>query len=107
MAAEEPDAAHLASLAHAPEEADIAENLGDVWQSFWRLSADRSAHVVTIVLPMGGLSTKLLHRPISFAAIDAYAARFGYEGEAFDELLRLVSAMDEEWLRVISDLAEG
>jgi hypothetical protein len=38
--------------------------------------------------------------PIPFAAIDAYAQRYGVEGHAFDVLLQLVTALDRayrEW----------
>lgn len=38
--------------------------------------------------------------PIPFAAIDAYAKRYGVQGQAFDILLQLVTALDRayrEW----------
>jgi hypothetical protein len=36
--------------------------------------------------------------PIPFEAIDRYAARFGIDEETFDDLLRFVRALDDEYL---------
>lgn len=36
--------------------------------------------------------------PISFVAIDAYARRYGIDGEAFDRFVSLINAVDDEWL---------
>lgn len=36
--------------------------------------------------------------PIAFVAIDAYARRYGIEGEAFDRFIGLINAIDDEWL---------
>lgn len=41
-----------------------------------------------------------LERPIPFTAIDAYARRYGVEGEAFDLLLRFVSVIDFAYLDI-------
>lgn len=41
-----------------------------------------------------------IEQPISFMAIDAYARRFGIDGEAFSHLLRFVSIIDIEFLTV-------
>lgn len=37
--------------------------------------------------------------PISFMALDAYARRYGIEGEAFDRFLSFMTALDDEWLQ--------
>jgi hypothetical protein len=36
--------------------------------------------------------------PIGFMALDAYARRYGIEGEAFDRYLTFMTEIDEEWL---------
>lgn len=36
--------------------------------------------------------------PISFMALDAYARRYGIEGEAFERFIIFMTAIDEEWL---------
>lgn len=41
---------------------------------------------------MGGASA------IPFTAIDAWARRYGIEGDGFDEFLRLIRAADGAWL---------
>nr|WP_254024981.1 hypothetical protein [Mesorhizobium ventifaucium] len=41
---------------------------------------------------MGGES------PIAFIAYDAYARRYGLEGEAFDRFHTFMTAIDTEWL---------
>ncbi|MER9901601.1 hypothetical protein [Mesorhizobium sp. M0130] len=41
---------------------------------------------------MGGES------PIGFIAYDAYARRYGLEGEAFERFLAFMRAIDDEWL---------
>ena len=36
--------------------------------------------------------------PVSYVAISAYAADFGIAGDAFDVFLRLIGALDAEYL---------
>ena len=58
-----------------------------------------------VAMPMGGAMMRRQPGPVPFAAIDRYARRYGYEGAAFDELLVLVTAMDEEYLAVAAEQA--
>ncbi|WPZ13258.1 hypothetical protein T8J41_13945 [Nitratireductor rhodophyticola] len=36
--------------------------------------------------------------PVPFASIDAYARRFGYRGDAFDDLVSGIKAMDRAFI---------
>lgn len=56
------------------------------WRAFEALRYDRQYGA------FGGES------PIGFVAIDAYARRYGIDGDAFDRFMRLVNAIDDEWL---------
>lgn len=56
------------------------------WRAFEALRYDRQYGA------FGGES------PISFLAIDAYARRYGIDGEGFDRFLSLVNAVDDTWL---------
>ncbi len=40
---------------------------------------------------------------ITFRAIDAYARRYGIQGDDFDTLLRAVTALDREWLEHVAE----
>jgi hypothetical protein len=44
--------------------------------------------------------------PISFMALDAYARRYGIEGEAFDRFHVFMSAIDAEWLAYAESKSE-
>lgn len=46
---------------------------------------------------MGGMGR------IHFTAIDRYAERFGIAGEAFDDLLLFIRAIDDEYLLIASE----
>lgn len=82
----------------------IPVSLAEVWAAFWRLSAsDRPTYVANIPLPNGDVAVEVLHRPIPFTSVDAYARRFGYEGDGFVEFYALISAMDAEWLTVAAE----
>lgn len=59
-------------------------------QAFWDLSSDRAQSG----LGVGG---------IPFSAIDAYARRFGIEGEEFDAFANGVRAADLEYVAVMSE----
>lgn len=39
--------------------------------------------------------------PISFLAVDAYAKRYGINGEPFDRFLHFLTAIDAEWLEFV------
>jgi hypothetical protein len=45
--------------------------------------------------------------PISFLALDAYARRYGIEGEAFERYLAFMQALDEEWLAFVGERAKS
>ena len=59
------------------------------WDAWHALKYDR---------PFAGMSGMEL--PISYIAIDAYARRHGVEGQAFDRLIRFVSAIDFAHLEI-------
>jgi hypothetical protein len=77
--------------------------LAEIWAAFWRLAADRPVYIATVPLGSGEVSTEILHGPIPFLAVDAYARRFGHQGEAFQDFHALISAMDQEWLMVAAE----
>lgn len=43
--------------------------------------------------------------PISFMALDAYARRYGIEGEAFENFIAFVRAIDFEWIAISAERA--
>lgn len=43
--------------------------------------------------------------PISFMALDAYARRYGLEGEAFERFVAFLTAMDDEWLEHVRKMS--
>jgi hypothetical protein len=59
------------------------------WQAWQALRSDRHYGV------MGG------QMPMSFMALDAYARRYGIDGEAFDRFHVFMSAIDAEWLAYV------
>lgn len=61
------------------------------WEAWHHLRYDRQYGA------MGGES------PILFTAIDAYGARFGFDGTEFDILIALVREMDAEYLDWLED----
>lgn len=65
------------------------------WQAWHALRYDR-AYVGQAGVEM----------PITFAAMDTYARRYGIEGEAFDRLLRFVSVIDFAYLEIQRKAAE-
>ncbi len=71
-----------------------------VWRCFWRLSPGRPRQIVTIPRPDGALVLKDQPLPLPWLAIDAYATRHGIAGDRFDDLVALVTRMDETFLTV-------
>src|SRR4051794_11991357 len=90
LAADDPDAAHLASAAVMPEEAALETHSLFAMQAFQDLKHDRQFGA------MGGVL------PLTFSAIDAYARRFGIEGEAFDRFIILIRALDGVWVEAMN-----
>lgn len=86
LAVDDPDAAHAAGAAEMPEDAVLASHNAFAMQAFQDLKYDRQFGA------MGGVL------PLSFGAIDAYARRYGIEGEAFDRFVTLVRALDGVWV---------
>lgn len=86
MAAEETDAEFLLQEI-SPDESELPESLILYWAAWQNLRYDRQ-------YGMEGWQS-----PIPFVSIDVYARRYAIEGEEFDVLLRLVQAMDDEWLK--------
>lgn len=60
---------------------------GAYFTAFWDLSGDRQSG-----LTIGA---------ISFVAVDAYARRYGYEGEQFEALFHFVKIIDNRWLEIM------
>lgn len=87
LADEDPDAAHLASVAEPPEEAILEPEVLFYREAFLALQHDRQW------AGMNGTPSE-----IPFTAIDTYAKRYGIEGEAFDLFVVLIRAMDRVWL---------
>lgn len=46
-------------------------------------------------------------RPIEWLTLDAYAARAGLAGEDYQLFLRVLRALDDEYLKVKAELAAG
>lgn len=44
---------------------------------------------------------------ISFIALDAYARRYGIEGEAFERFHTFMTAIDDEWLDYVAKKAKS
>lgn len=65
----------------------LRDDLAFVWRAFWSLNGDR---------PASGLGGRA---PIAFAAIDAYAARYGIASvDEFDRFHNLIRALDRAYL---------
>src|SRR5438874_1197361 len=86
LAEDDPDAAHAAGAAEMPEDAVLEPHSTFAMQAFQDLKYDRQFGA------MGGVL------PLSFGALDAYARRYGIEGEAFDRFVILVRALDSVWV---------
>jgi hypothetical protein len=52
---------------------------------------------------MGATIIEPIPGRIPFSAIDVYARRFDIGGEAFDQLLSLVGALDQEYLAIAAE----
>jgi hypothetical protein len=83
LMAEEPDAAGFGDRVDPPE---LTSDQLVYLTAFNRLMHDRQYGA------FGGAT------PISYVAISAYAGDFGIVGEAFDVFLRLIGALDGEYL---------
>lgn len=66
---------------------DAEPHLQWVWKAFHDLNGDRQ-------IGIDGVG------PIFWSSIDAYARRYRITGDRFDQLVRLIKAMDSEWLTV-------
>jgi hypothetical protein len=87
LATEYPGEIAPAAIPKPPEDAAPELWHDFYWRAFEALRYDRQYGA------LGGES------PISFLAIDAYARRYGIESDAFDRFLRLVNAIDDEWMK--------
>jgi len=88
-----PDEVPAESVPRRPDEAR-SERWHDFYRDAWdRLRFDRQ-------YTEGGGET-----PISFLALDAYARRFGIEGEAFDRFHTFMTSIDAEWLTHVAEKA--
>jgi hypothetical protein len=90
---EYPDEVPAETLPKRPDEAR-----SERWHDFYRRAWDvlRFDRQYT----EGGGET-----PISFLALDAYARRFGIEGEAFDRFHTFMTAIDADWLTHVAEKA--
>jgi len=81
-------------MASAPE---LRADLAVYWEAFERLSTCRG------YAGMAGVPT-----PIPWTAVERYATRHRFAGEAFDDLVTIVSHMDEAFrAHVIEELGNG
>jgi hypothetical protein len=85
-----PFAEREAANAAPPPEAELPKGAEIYLEAFWQLTTDR---------PQSGLAV----HPIPFAAIDAYARRYGIQGEAFDALVNAVRAADQVFMAVMAE----
>lgn len=86
---EEDDAAKIIGARRAEseeEEVELDPDLLVFWTAWHVLRFDRHYGA------FGGQT------PILFTAIDVYATRFGIDGEDFDTLLKMLHAMDAEYM---------
>lgn len=86
LAAELPDELPARSIPRRPPEADQAK-----WHEFY-LHAWSALRFDRAYGALGG------ETPIPFVAYDAYARRYGVEGEAFETFHFFMTALDTEWL---------
>ncbi len=91
LADEFPDEVARGSVPVRPADAEPQE-----WHPFY-LRAWEALRYDRQYGAMGG------HSPISFASIDAYARRYGVVDDAFDHLLVFVTAIDDEWLKIVAE----
>lgn len=90
---EYPDEIPASKIPRRPDEASEEAWHQFYWQAWNVLRFDRP-------YPYGGGE-----KPISFLAYDAFARRYGIEGEAFDRFHIFMTAIDAEWLRYIAEKA--
>lgn len=95
IAREHPDEFPAEAVPKRPPEAR-----SEIWHEFyWRawsaLRFDR---------PYGAMGGEM---PVSFLALDAYARRYGIEGEAFDRFHKFMTAIDGEWLAYVAEKAKA
>lgn len=72
----------------------------EVWHEFYRRAWNALRHDRQYGA-MGGQT------PIGFLALDAYARRYGIEGEAFERFHRFVTAIDGEWLSHVAETSRA
>lgn len=80
------------------------------WDAFNALRHDREHVVVPEMVTANGVpvvSGRIVEQPITFAAIDRYAARHGLAGKWFARLFRLVTALDDEYRTVLAEQRAG
>jgi hypothetical protein len=105
LAASEDDAAGLIDVAKTPDDALVPAHLMDIWDCFWRLTGDRPWN--SVMVKAGDATVQSREPgPIPFASIDRYATRYGYTANGFDDLLKLVTAMDIEFLEISAEKAK-
>lgn len=72
----------------------------EIWHEFYRRAWD-ALRFDRQYGAMGG------ETPISFVALDAYARRYGIEGEAFDRFHQFMTAIDGAWLDHVAERAKA
>lgn len=91
MRKEDPAAAALIPEPVLPDGIDPQPYHQIYWRAWNRVRFDRQYGA------FGGESR------ISFLALDAYAARYGIHGAAFDDLVTVIEALDAEWLAYVAE----
>ncbi|MER8540243.1 hypothetical protein NKH17_12390 [Mesorhizobium sp. M1334] len=69
------------------------------WHEFYR----RAWNALQFDRQYGAMGGEM---PISFVAYDAYARRYGIEGEAFERFHAFMIAIDTEWLNHVAEKAK-
>lgn len=74
-----------------------------IWTAFWLLTDDRQWRPQGFGTPMGATVIESLPGRIPYMAIASYARDLRITGEEFDRFLRLIRALDGEYLEIVGD----
>jgi hypothetical protein len=74
-----------------------------VWTAFWLLTDDRQWRAQGFGTPMGATVIESLPSRIPYGVIALYAQDLAIEGEEFDRFMRLLRALDEEYLAIVNE----
>jgi hypothetical protein len=105
LAEEEPDAAAFFGDRVERVENDIAIIPGSehIWTAFWLLTDDRVWRAQGFGTPMGATVIESIPTHIPYTSILCYALDLEIDGEEFDRFVRLLRALDSEYLAITSE----